>query len=87
MKEYLINLTLNNKDENEVQFIKLFVPTNMSLSDIYTNIYKEHEYLDSKRNSIYKINGRNIISLLYYVCEKYGWKWKPMEANLNITLD
>lgn len=75
-------------DDDDIRKFKLTVPSNVSEIEVADTLKKEHEYLDMEdKEDIYGLNGRNPVTLLDYICEKYGWSWSDFEFDIDLTFD
>ena len=85
-----LNLRINFfwDDGDDIWEFKLTVPSNVSEIEVTDILKKEHEYLDMEdEEDIYGINGRDPITLLDYICEKYGWSWSDFEFNIDLNFN
>ena len=85
-----LNLRTNFFWDNgdDILEFKLTVPSNISEIEVADILKKEHEYLDMEDNEdIYEINGRSPVTLLDYVCEKYGWSWSDFEFDIDLDFN
>lgn len=75
-------------DDDDIRKFKLTVPSNVSEIEVADTLKKEHEYLDMEdEEDIYGLNGRDPVTLLDYICEKYGWSWSDFEFDIDLTFD
>lgn len=84
MKE--ITMKLRN-GSNDTQKFVVMAADDMDNAKVAVILKKEHEYLNGKDSEgIYEIQGKTPETLLDYVCEKYGWTWKPFEFDIDLEL-
>lgn len=84
MKSLNIRINSTWDDEEDLWECKLTVPENVT-TDIEETIIKEHNFLCDEEN-IYGNNGRNPVTLMDYICNKYGWDWNYLEYDIDLNL-
>ena len=75
-------------DGDDIWEFRIIVPENVSEIEVAETLKKEHEYLDMEdEEDIYGVNGRNPVTLLDYICEKYGWSWSDFEFDIDLNFN
>lgn len=88
MKTLSLRINFSWDDGDDIQEFKLTVPSNVSEIEVANTLKKEHEYLDTEdKEDIYGINGRNPVTLLNYIYEKYGWLWSDFKFDIDLNFN
>ena len=85
-----INLRINFfwDDGDDIWEFILTVPNNVTELEVSEILSKEHDYLDTEDDEdFYGIHGRNPVTLLDYICEKYGWSWEDFYFNIDLNFN
>lgn len=88
-KTYTVNTTFLYDDKNDVMLISVFVPQKCGKEEVRTALLEAHEHLEALEDDegLYENNGRNIESLMSYVCRKHGWDWDSFDPDLEIVFE
>lgn len=88
MNTYEIKITFLWDDGNDTNLVRITVPYNIEIEQLNEKIIETHEKLcaDEDGEDIYGINGRNVETLMNYMCEKNSWHWEKAEPDDDIVL-
>lgn len=88
MKDYIVRFNFLFDDSCDTTGYIVYLPSNLSLEDFRTILKNIHNYLCcDDEEDIYGINGRTAETLLAYVSEKYGIKYKQLAYDLEMDFD
>ena len=89
MRKYIIKSVFTWDDENDEMFIIVCIPDNKTIDEVREILQKEHDFLCTGEDDecLYENNGRNIESLMSYVCRKYGWDWDSFDPDDEIIFE
>lgn len=87
MKKYIIKTTFLWDDEDDEMLIIIIVPVNVTKEEVRKILLEAHGFLETNEDDecLYENNGRNIESLMSYVCRKYGWDWDGFDPDDEIV--
>lgn len=72
---------------DDVWLFRIIAPENISLKEVIETFKKEHKFLCTEdEDDIYDTYRRTPMTLLDYVCGKYGWQWLYFEFDIDISL-
>ena len=87
MQEYNIKITFEWDEGDDAWEGVLYIPNHTRLDMAAEIIKRTHSYLCTEdEEDIYGIQGRSPATLLDYVCEKYGWTWKPFVFDIDLYM-
>lgn len=88
MKTLTIRINFTWDDEDDLWQFKLIVPNNVTTECVEEILIKEHNYLcDEDDTDLYGNVGRCSVTLLDYICEKYGWKLVDNDFDIDLNLN
>lgn len=87
MQIYTIRIQFCYDDRDDSWECVLYIPNHTRPDMAATIIRRVHDYLcNEDTENVYKIQGKSPATLLDYVCEKYGWHWKPFDFDIDLSM-
>lgn len=87
-KIYTMRISFFWDDGDDMWEFKLIVPEDITAAKIEEVLIKEHTFLDMEdETDLYGKVGRNPVTLLDYINEKYGWKWEDFEYDIDLNFN
>ncbi len=75
-------------EERQVKEFNLTVPASVELMRVVDVLSEEHEKLTAELPfGKYGEDGNSPITLLQFVCDKYGWEWSEMKYHIDLQFD
>lgn len=88
MKKLNLRINFFWDDCDDIWEFVLTVPENVTELEVSEILIKEHNYLNMEDDEdLYGIQGRNPVTLLDYICEKYGWNWADFEFDIDLNFN
>lgn len=88
MKKYNLRIDFFWDDGDDMWEFKIEVPENVTVEEIENILFETHTYLDMEDEiDLYGTNGRTPVTLLDYICKKYGWKWEDFEFDIDLDFN
>ena len=88
MKKFNLRINFFWDDEDDMWKFKLTVPNNVKIEEVKEILFKTHEYLDMEdETDLYGTTGRSPVTLLNYICEKYGWSWEDFSFDIDLNFN
>lgn len=85
---YMVKLTFHEDEERQVKEFNLTVPASVELMRVVDVLSEEHEKLTAELPfGKYGEDGNSPITLLQFVCDKYGWEWSEMKYHIDLQFD
>lgn len=84
-RTYLVKLTFLCDDSNDTEDVRITVPGDVTVDQLYQTLRKKHRELDG--SEVYDAQGRTPEVLLNEVCRENGWTWESTRYDLEISLE
>lgn len=86
MKKLNLRINFFWDDEDDIWEFTLTVPDDINVISVEEVLLKAHQYLDTEdETDLYGTNGRSPVTLLDYVCQKYGWSWGEFSFDIDLN--
>lgn len=88
MKKFNLRMNFFWDDGDDMRKFRLTVPDNIEIEEVKEILIKTHEYLDIEdETDLYGTTGRTPVTLLDYICKKYGWSWEDFSFDIDLNFD
>lgn len=88
MKKLNLRIDFFWDDGDDMWEFILKVPSNVTVNEVNDTLTKAHHYLDMEDDTdFYGTSGRNPVTLLDYICNKYGWCWEDFSFDIDLNFN